>query len=183
MNGPSQKPFQGKINYDYLMWIDGGKVFTVDMFKQLLSHDVSIVSGVYLTRDLKHYDVCETIEHEYVVKNGVYNYMTREGLKLLHTQVNTPTASTTATTSEDNGLRKVDYCGMGFMLIKQGIVEKMRYPWFRPTMTTMTHEDGSVLRVEVNTEEQYFCQELRQLNIDQYVDINVVVGQENSIVL
>ena len=48
LNGIKQKPFQGKIDYDYIMWIDSDQVFNVEMFKRLLSYDVPVVSGCYL---------------------------------------------------------------------------------------------------------------------------------------
>ncbi|MBD3391957.1 MAG: hypothetical protein GF418_07800, partial [Chitinivibrionales bacterium] len=48
MRGPGQKPFGGKLEYDYVMWIDADVLFTPEQFERLLKHDRDIVSGVYL---------------------------------------------------------------------------------------------------------------------------------------
>ena len=46
--GPNQKPFQGKVDYDVIVWIDSDIIFTPeDVFKLLDSpHDVT--AGVYM---------------------------------------------------------------------------------------------------------------------------------------
>jgi hypothetical protein len=50
--GKNQKPFQGKVDYDYLMWIDSDQVFKPEDFLNLLKKaqetKVSILSGLYL---------------------------------------------------------------------------------------------------------------------------------------
>jgi hypothetical protein len=47
MRGPAQKPFDGKVDYDYVMWIDADMVFTPAQFARLLSHDKDIAAGLY----------------------------------------------------------------------------------------------------------------------------------------
>ena len=42
--GINQKPFDGKIEYDYIMWIGRNIIFTVDMFK-LLFYNKQVVSN------------------------------------------------------------------------------------------------------------------------------------------
>ena len=50
--GKDQKPFQGKVDYDYLMWIDSDQVFQPQQFFNLLNKaketNTSILSGLYL---------------------------------------------------------------------------------------------------------------------------------------
>lgn len=46
--GTSQKPFQGKIEYDYILWIDSDISFTFSDFKKLLDVKKDVVSGLYL---------------------------------------------------------------------------------------------------------------------------------------
>ena len=49
-HGPSQHPWQGKKEYDYIMWIDSDIVFKPEHFFKLLEHDKDIVSGLYLKK-------------------------------------------------------------------------------------------------------------------------------------
>lgn len=44
-------PFGGKVDYDYLMWIDTDMVFEPEQFFDLLAHDVDIVSGAAKSMD------------------------------------------------------------------------------------------------------------------------------------
>jgi len=46
--GVDQKPFDGKVDYDYLMWIDSDMVFEPENFFKLLDHDKDVVSGMYM---------------------------------------------------------------------------------------------------------------------------------------
>jgi len=57
---PNQKPFQGKVNYDYIMWIDSDNIFTVKQFKHLLNametqKEISVLAGIYLAEDQQRY--------------------------------------------------------------------------------------------------------------------------------
>jgi hypothetical protein len=47
MRGKDQKPFDGKLDYNYIMWIDSDILFTPAQFLRLLGHDKDIVSWVY----------------------------------------------------------------------------------------------------------------------------------------
>ena len=44
--GVYQTPWQGKKEYDYIMWIDSDQVFEPDDFFKLLKHDKDIVSAI-----------------------------------------------------------------------------------------------------------------------------------------
>ena len=48
--GQYQTPWQGKKDYDYIMWIDSDQVFEPNDFFKLLEHDKDIVSGLYLRK-------------------------------------------------------------------------------------------------------------------------------------
>ncbi len=50
MRGPQQKPFNGTLNYDYLMWIDSDVLFTVEQFARIVKHGADILSAVLLIR-------------------------------------------------------------------------------------------------------------------------------------
>jgi hypothetical protein len=41
--GVNQKPFEGKLEYTHLMWIDSDIIFSVDNFKALLKQDKDVI--------------------------------------------------------------------------------------------------------------------------------------------
>ena len=48
--GPDQKPFQGKLDYDVILWLDSDMVFNYEMIEQLIEsclYKYPVVSGVY----------------------------------------------------------------------------------------------------------------------------------------
>ena len=46
LRGVDQLPFNGQVDYDYIMWIDSDIVFSPQHFFNLLQHDKDIVSGL-----------------------------------------------------------------------------------------------------------------------------------------
>jgi len=65
LGGPNQKPFGGKVDYDYIMWIDSDILFTPQHLEQLLDHDVDIIGGVYPTEDTKYYTTLQYWDEDY----------------------------------------------------------------------------------------------------------------------
>ena len=45
LRGPNQLPWDGKLNYDYQLWIDSDIVFNVEKFYQILLMDKDIAAG------------------------------------------------------------------------------------------------------------------------------------------
>jgi len=60
---------------------------------------------------------------------------------------------------------KAIWAGMGFMLIKKGVLESIEPPWFQTTVV-----DGKFV-----TEDIYFCYKAREAGLKIYVDPEVVV--------
>jgi hypothetical protein len=117
LGGPNQKPFGGKVDYDYIMWIDNNILFTPDQFEQLLDHDTNIVSGIYLSDDGKSYSTIQYWDEDFYKKNGYFKLMTIDEVKDMKSQYGTfPVVATS----------------LGFMLVKNGVFESMTYPWFKP---------------------------------------------------
>lgn len=174
MNGISQKPFQGSIEYDYIMWIDSDQVFNVEMFKRLMSHDKDIVSGMYLMNDMQHFAVVTSMDNNYLIKNGSYEFLSREKLQEMKQKQKEENTSS---------LISVSYCGMGFMLIKHGVLEKLSYPWFKPTTTTIQDTSGNIVIQDYNSEDFYLSVALRKLGYEIFVDTDIIVGHEKKIVM
>ena len=149
--GQYQTPWQGKKDYDYIMWIDSDQVFEPNDFFKLLEHDKDIVSGLYLRKPQG--DTLNDIPIEFACFN-------EDGKKLY--------------TNEVNGeLIKVWSNGMGWMLIKKGVFEKIEYPWFGPIIEGLGFHGEDVS----------FQLRAKDVGFDSYVDTSIVVGHEKEVVL
>ena len=49
LRGPKQVPWDGKLKYDYQLWIDSDIVFDTEKFYRLVSMDKDIAAGWYCT--------------------------------------------------------------------------------------------------------------------------------------
>ena len=78
--GKNQKPFQGKVDYDYLMWIDSDQVFNPSDFFNLLKKaqetNVDILSGLYLMQGGQYFATVEDWDKEFFKKNGYFKFLT-----------------------------------------------------------------------------------------------------------
>jgi len=159
LRGENQKPFDGKVNYTHLMWIDRDIIFTPQQFQKLLSYDKDIVSGVYMMGNRIHLATVEKWDEEYFKKSGAFEFLKPEDLK------------------NKTQLINVAYTGLGFMLVKKGVFESLEYPWFRPIFHTIgTAKDFC-------SEDTAFCQLAREKGFKIYVDPQMRVGHLKSIVL
>jgi hypothetical protein len=159
LRGENQKPFDGKIDYSHIMWIDNDIMFTPQQFQKLLSYDKDIVSGVYMMANQIHFATVVNWDEEYFKKNGSFQFLKQEDIK------------------EKTNLIDVAYTGLGFMLIKKGVFESLTYPWFRPIF----YEIGNVK--EFCSEDTGFCQLVREKGYKIYVDPQMRVGHEKKVVL
>jgi hypothetical protein len=167
LNGVNQKPFNGKLEYDYLMWIDSDQIFNVNHFKKLLSHDLDVVCGGYMMSDLKNMAIVEKMDNDYFKEHGHYEFLTQ---------------SKWDEKEKDGGLFEVDYCGMGFMLIKHGIVERLGYPWFMPELITIKIDDENPI-VDFESEDVCFCKKIKALDVKIMVDPSVRVCHEKTVLI
>jgi hypothetical protein len=157
--GENQKPWQNKVDYDYMLWIDSDNIFKVDDFIKLYNMQKDIASGLYLMQDGKHYATVKDWNEDHFKKNGNFEFLTPDKLK----QYKDPFT--------------VDYTGFGFILIKQGVFEKLKYPWFRP----IWKQFGNV--TEFTMEDVSFCHLVKECGIDVWVHPEVVVKHEKKILL
>ena len=173
ISGIDQKPLGGEINYDFVMWIDPNMVFTVENFTKLLAHDVDVIGGIYLKDAGKHFNTCRELDNNYFVRNGHFEYFAGE--ELLKRREN-----------KDEPVLDVDFTGMGWMLVKRGVFEKMSYPWFKPEYFEIKTIDGSnnenTIR-EFTSDEVGFCMTAKNLGFTVKVDTDVVVGIEKPVVV
>jgi len=163
VSGVDQKPFQGNLDYDYLMWIDSDVIFTPKNLIQLLNLDKDIASGLYIMQDNIYYATVEKMDDDFYRKNGSYKFLTRMDIK------------------NKKGPFTVDYTGFGWMLIKNGVFESLKYPWFRPLWSNLTK--NSIEIEEFCMEDVAFCKLVKENGYDVWIDPNCIVGHEKAIIL
>jgi GT2 family glycosyltransferase len=163
IQGIEQKPFQGKIDYDYIMWIDSDMIFNPNQFFKLLDHNKDIVSGIYKMQNNFHYATVENWDHDYFVKNGTYEFLNQDTVK------------------QKKDLFPVAYTGFGWMLIKKGVFESLEYPWFQPTWKEYEF-NGKTIR-EFTMEDVAFCDMIKDKGFKIWVDPKIVIGHEKMMVL
>jgi hypothetical protein len=157
--GKDQKPFDGKVDYDYLMWIDSDIVFTPQHFINLLRHEKDIVSGIYPMDGGETFATVKEWDEVFFKKHACFQFMKPDDLQ------------------GKNELIEVSYTGMGFMLIKKGVFEAMEYPWFRPIEKRI----GNM--VDFTMEDVGFCLTAKEKGFPVFIDPQVRVGHEKKVVI
>jgi hypothetical protein len=102
----NNKPLQGELDYDTILWIDSDISFNPEDAMKLIESDKEITSGAYL---LGGGDVT------------VYEKLLGPGY--LYEQV-----------KQMKDLTKVEGCGFGFLAVKKGVFESLSRPWFQSAM-------------------------------------------------
>ncbi len=72
---------------------------------------------------------------------------------------------------------EVEYNGMGFMLIKKGVFEKVEYPWF----CQLKKQIGDL--EDYCSEDVAFCHLARKAGFQIFIDPQLIVGHEKMRVL
>jgi len=160
--GVDQKPFDGKVDYDYIMWIDSDMVFKPEDFFKLLEHDKDIVSGMYKMSDDVNYATVETMDEEFFEEWMYYQFMQDKDIE-----------------AKKGQLFKVDYTGMGWMLCKYGVFEKMKYPYFYPRKKVWKKYGWE----EFVWDDVEFCMRVRELGHDIWIDPKIRIGHEKIVVM
>lgn len=163
--GINQKPFQGKIDYDYIMWIDSDSIFTPDQFTGLLeqmeqNRDLHILSGLYYREGKKDFAAAFVWKNSYLEKHGKVKYLKPKDLK------------------GKKGLIEVEFTGMGFMLVRKGVFESLKYPWFQPLAIRGTGGFASF-----TSEDIAFCSRAKEKGFFTYLDPKILIGHEKSVIL
>ena len=161
LRGPDQKPWDGKLKYDYQLWIDSDIVFDTEKFYRLVWMDKEIAAGWYCTEDGKTTSIAHWLEEDdFRTNGGVMNHETLE------------------TMSKRRQPFTCDYTGFGWLLIKEGVFEheKMPYPWFAPKMQVF--ESGEVQ--DMCGEDVSFCLDAIEAGYEIWCDPKIRVGHEKT---
>jgi len=206
LRGPDQIPWDGRLPYDYQLWIDSDIVFNTEKFWQLCDLSFPDDAVVYETDE----DGNEVVVFEEKLdQNGnVFSkslkvnpekdhpiaagwYCTEDGR----------TTSVAHWLDEDDfrnnggvmnhemvdGISKrkkpftVDYTGFGWVMIKNGVFEhpEMKYPWFAPKMQVF--ESGAVQ--DMCGEDVSFCLDAKDIGFEIWCDPRIRVGHEKTRVI
>ena len=179
LRGPKQIPWDGKLNYDYQLWIDSDIVFNSEKFWQICdvafpanavnedgtidnAKKRAISAGWYCTEDGNTTSVAHWLDEEDFRSNGgVMNHETIESI------------------SKRRKPFTVDYTGFGWLLIEKGVFESLEYPWFAPKMQVF--ESGEVQ--DMCGEDVSFCLDAKELGFEIWCDPRVRVGHEKTRVI
>ena len=166
LKGPDQKPFQGSMDYDVMMWIDSDIVFKPDDFFALLESPHDVTAGMYMMEDLQHFATVKEWDEDFFAKNGTFKFMKPEDIVRVG-EADSPSSS----------YLPVAYTGMGWMMIRKGVVETIKYPWFHSDLQTV----GSL--VDMNSEDVSFCRALQAAGHTIHVDTKIRVGHQKLMLI
>ena len=146
-------PLQG-VDYDFMLWLETDMVFTPEDVMNLIAADTDIISALY--------------------PMGVNAPEAAVAGWLPDKRIHIPSAF-----KEEPKAIPVDFCGLGFILVKRGVFEKLKYPWFKK-MYSEPDEQGNI---DYLGDDFSFCEEVKQLGYTVYIHTRVVAGHEKSIIL
>ena len=159
LKGPDQKPFQGQVDYDVMMWIDSDIVFKPEDFFALLESPYDVTAGLYLMEDLQHFATVKDWNEEFFKKTGTFKFMRPDDV------IGAPQYI------------QVAYTGMGWMLIHKGVVESIKYPWFWSPLQNI----GNL--VDMSSEDVAFCRALTEAGHVIHVDTKIRVGHQKLVLI
>ncbi len=183
LRGPKQVPWDGKLKYDYQLWIDSDIVFSTEKFWQLC--DLAVPAEVVSEDEEGNATWDETKEHPisagwYATEDGqttsVAHWLDEEDFRSNGGVMNHETVETI---SKRKKPFTVDYTGFGWVLIKKGVFEKLPYPWFAPKMQVF--ESGNVQ--DMCGEDVSFCLDAIEEGMEIWCDPRIRVGHEKTRVI
>lgn len=159
LKGADQKPFQGQVEYDAMMWIDSDIVFKPEDFFRILESPHDVTAGCYMQEDLQHMAAVKDWNEDYFKKFGTFKFVRPEDL------VGAPE------------YMEVAYAGMGWMLIRKGVVEDLKYPWFWSDLQKVGD-----LR-DMSSEDVAFCRALKAAGHPVHLDTKLRVGHQKKMII
>jgi hypothetical protein len=119
--GPVQKPWDGTVPYDVLVWIDSDMVFRSRDVLDLIqaTERYPVVSGLYMLEDRQHFCAIERFDTQYFVEHAHFEALTQNRINEWTRQTGSP-------------YLPCAFVGLGFCAFRHGIFEdpRLRYPYF-----------------------------------------------------
>ena len=194
LRGPDQIPWDGKLEYDYQLWIDSDIVFNTEKFWQLL--DLALPAEACETEEQKDEEGKVTgyiqkvdPEKERQIAAGWYSTEDGRTTSVAHWLEEDDFRTNGGVMNHEmvEGISKrkkpftVDYTGFGWVLIKKGVFEHedIKYPWFAPKMQVF--ESGAVQ--DMCGEDVSFCLDAMDAGFEIWCDPRIRVGHEKTRVI
>ena len=207
LRGPKQLPWDGKLKYDYQVWIDSDIVFNTEKFYQLV---LNAIPAEAVTKE----EVLEPMKNEKgeVVKNKDGSDATKlAGYKLIvdeskerqivagwyctedgkttsvahwldeddfRTNGGVMNHETIESISKRNKPFTVDYTGFGWLLIKNGVFEHEQMPYPWFAPKMQIFESGEVQ--DMCGEDVSFCLDAKEAGFEIWCDPRIRVGHEKT---
>lgn len=168
-NRVNQKPWEGLIaDYDRMIWIDSDNIIKTQDVLQLLSHDVDIAAAWYRQYGGGVIDDTNKAACGFWKRGTGYNEVRPLTISDIPKE---PT--------NEKGLIEVDYAGMGLMIVKKGVFEKMPYPWFRSGI--IEWEENGIQCADIDTDDSRFCFAAKELGYKIHVDPKVRILHQKMV--
>jgi len=149
-------PFEGKIDYDYIMWIDSDIIFSRADFENLILADQDVVSGFYTIDSIgPENNYAASIDGELLNQKMIDDYKNDSECKC-------------------HRVMEVTAPAMGFCLIKKKVMDKLKYPFFEPKYI----QDGKFYGFE--GEDSGFFRKIREAGFKTHIHTVVRVGHEKT---
>lgn len=116
-----EKPFHG-IEHDYIMWIDSDQIFTSADFFKLMESPHNVTCGSYVSAPGGNLIACEHLDQKQCRETSEAFVTARQRLDLLAAHLRDGSSQ----------YLPLQFAGMGFFLMKSGLLEKLQPPWFFP---------------------------------------------------
>ena len=163
--GKNQRPFSNSTDYDFIMWIDSDIIFQTNQIIQLLRHfhdkpSLEVVSGWYSMADGKSTTMVRKWDYEYYKKHASFEFTTNEEM------------------SKMTELVDCEYIGMGFMMMRRQVFEKLEYPWFYEPLQEINENVRDMC-----SEDVAFCKKLNRSGIKIWVDPKIRVGHQKLLTI
>jgi hypothetical protein len=206
--GPWQDPWQGKLDYDYQLWIDNDIVFTSEKFWQLCDLMVKDVpeekefnKEEYPLWDVSDEELAEMHKSDFNVRrerirrlsigvnpivSGWYKTEDRKTTSCAHwleaddfiKNGGVMNHETVESISKRIKPFSVDYIGGGWMMVAKGVFENMEYPWWGPQLQKFENGIQDFCGEDVS-----FCLDAKRLGMDIIVDPRIWVGHEKMSII
>ncbi|MBN1941076.1 MAG: hypothetical protein JW772_02740 [Candidatus Diapherotrites archaeon] len=142
-----------KSDCTHLLFLDSDMVFPPNIVELLLKHDKEVVSGLYFLRKM--------LLPSFRMLNKEGNYQSSYDFP-------------------KNELVKVDATGLGCMLIKRKVLEKVDSENKGKPLFFTKYDKG--MRTKVHGEDTAFCELVKKAGFEIYVDTGLILGHYGGII-
>ena len=137
-------------NCSHILFLDDDIAPPPDILNKLISHDKDVVTALYLMREYPHLPIVFDESNE--EKGSALNYELEPG---------------------NQGLVEITNCGLGAVLIKTKVFEKLEQPWIRL---------GQLKKDEWGDDIEFFNR-VRRAGFRMYCDLSVHVGHFGNVIV